>query len=195
MSRLAVLLSSRVRAEIFRLLFGLDPIELHLREMTRRSGLTFATVRQDLGKLARIDVVLARRDGNRLYYRANRDHPLYPDLRALVLKTAGLADVLNRALGTEGIRVAFVFGSWAAGGDRSGSDVDVMIIGDVGLREAVRRLSGAGERLGREVNPHALAPGEFARRRSTGEHFVKSVLAGPRIFLIGSERDLEELGR
>jgi DNA-binding transcriptional ArsR family regulator len=71
MALLAEILSSRVKAEIFRLLFGLSPKELHLRELERQSGLAVGTVRQELQRLVRLDLVAARRDGNRLYYRAN----------------------------------------------------------------------------------------------------------------------------
>ncbi len=74
MGTLSDLLSSRVRAEIFRLLFGLDEKELHLREMERQAGLSLGTIRQDLQKLVKLDLVTTRRDGNRLYYRANTDH-------------------------------------------------------------------------------------------------------------------------
>src|SRR5882757_9394994 len=99
MNTLAELLSSRVRAEIFRLLFGLTVRELHVRELERQSGLADATVRQELKKLTRMGIVQARRDGNRTYYRASAQHPLYDDIRNLVIKTNGLADVLRDALG------------------------------------------------------------------------------------------------
>ena len=78
MGILQELLSSRARAEIFRLLFGLSRSELHLRAVGRRSGLTVATIRQEFGKLKRLELVLSRRDGNRLYYRANQAHPPHP---------------------------------------------------------------------------------------------------------------------
>ncbi len=191
---LSGLLSSRVRAEIFRLLFGLSDPELHLREIERQSGLALGTVRQDLAKLSRLGLVKSRRDGNRLLYRANRENPLYEEIRGLVLKTDGLTAVLEKALGTKGIRTAFVFGSVARGDEQAHSDVDLMVIGDVGLRELSRRLAGVSERLGREVNPHALRPAEFKKRREAGDHFLASVMASPKIFVAGSEDDLAGLG-
>lgn len=76
MNTLAELLSSRVKAEIFRLMFGAGNGELHVREIERRSGLADATVRQELKRLTRLGVVEPRRDGNRTYYHANTQHPL-----------------------------------------------------------------------------------------------------------------------
>jgi len=129
MNSLADLLSSRVKAEIFRLLFGGAESELHVREIERRSGLADATVRQELKRLTRLGGVEPRRDGNRTYYHANAEHPLYPDIRNMVLKTSGLVDVMRDALSHPGIRLAFVFGSMASSNGKAGSDVDLMVIG------------------------------------------------------------------
>src|SRR4030043_2395229 len=106
---MAGLLSSRARAEIFRLLLSGTGEELHVREIERRSGLNDSTIRQELTKLVRLDLVQSRRDSNRVYYRAKTENPLYPEIRNLVLKTIGLADVLKSALVDTRIRAAFVF--------------------------------------------------------------------------------------
>jgi predicted nucleotidyltransferase len=195
MSALAGILSSRVRAEIFRLLFGLNEKELHMREMERQAALSLGTIRQDLQKLVKLDLVKARRDGNRLYYRANTDHPLFPEIRNLVLKTAGLVEVIKSALDREGIEVAFIFGSLARSKERAESDVDLMVIGTIGLRSLSSRLAGVSEQIGREINPHALSIEEFRRRKQNGNHFLSNVLESPKLFIIGSENDLEAMGR
>ena len=195
MNRLAELLSSRARAEIFRLLFGGTGKELHVREIERRSGLNDSTLRQELRKLVRLDLVESRRDSNRVYYHAKTENPLYPEIRNLVLKTSGLSDVLKSALADKRIRVAFIFGSIASGEEKAGSDVDLMVIGQLGLRDLSRLLSGIEEKIGREVNPHVLRKEEFRKRIRAKEHFVSSVVETPKIFIIGSQRELETMGR
>ena len=195
MSTLSDILSSRVRAEIFRLLFGLNEKELHMREMERQATLSLGTIRQDLQKLVKLDLVQARRDGNRLYYRANSDHPLFPEIRNLVLKTAGLVEVIKSALDREGIEVAFIFGSLARSKERAESDVELMVIGTIGLRSLSSRLAGVSEQIGREINPHVLSIEEFRRRKQNGNHFLSNVIASPKLFIIGSENDLEAMGR
>jgi predicted nucleotidyltransferase len=195
MSTLSGILSSRVRAEIFRLLFGLNEKELHMREMERQAALSLGTIRQDLQKLVKLDLVKARRDGNRLYYRANTDHPLFPEIRNLVLKTAGLVEVIKSALDREGIEVAFIFGSLARSKERAESDVDLMVIGTIGLRSLSSRLAGVSEQIGREINPNALSIEEFRRRKQNGNHFLSNVIESPKLFIIGSENDLEAMGR
>jgi DNA-binding transcriptional ArsR family regulator len=195
MNTLAELLSSRGRAEIFRLLFGPVSRELHVRELERQSGLADATVRQELKKLTRIGVVEARQDGNRTYYHANLQHPLYGDIRSLVLKTSGLTDVLREALGDSGIRLAFVFGSVASAKEQAHSDIDLMVIGTITLRQLGKWLSDVTIKIGREVSPHVLTPEEFARRVKAHDHFITSVLATPRLFVIGGEDELKAMGK
>jgi predicted nucleotidyltransferase len=112
-----------------------------------------------------------------------------------VLKTSGLSDVLKLALTDERIHAAFVFGSIASGEEKAGSDVDLMVIGELGLRDLSRLLSGIEEKIGREVNPHVLREEEFRRRTRAKEHFVSSVMETPKIFIIGSQRELEAMGR
>ena len=98
MSLLSEILSSNIRAEIFRLLFGVTDEELHMREIERRTGFAIGTIQTELKKLLRLDLLNKRRDGNRLYYHANKDHPLYTAIHNLVIKTVGLVDVLHGAL-------------------------------------------------------------------------------------------------
>lgn len=196
MSLLAEILSSKVRAEVLRLLFGLDAAELHMRELERRSGCAIGTIQTELKKLDRLGLVTGRRDGNRLYYRANREHPLYPDLRRIVIKTVGLVDVLRNALADagEGIHVAFVFGSIARNEEKASSDIDLMVIGTLGLRRLTALLSGLDDQVGREINPHVMSEKEFARRRREGEHFVTQLLASELVFIVGGQNELEKLG-
>ena len=123
------------------------------------------------------------------------EHPLYPDFRNLVLKTSGLAEVLRDALQGLDIRAAFVFGSVAAGEEKSGSNVDLMVSGTMTLRQLTKRLGAVASRLGREINPHILTAGEFARRRKTGDRSLTTVLRAPQLFAIGGEHELEGLGR
>jgi predicted nucleotidyltransferase/predicted DNA-binding transcriptional regulator len=193
-NRLAELLSSRARAEIFRLLLNGTGEELHVREIERRSGLNDSTLRQELRKLLRLDLVQSRKDSNRIYYCAKTENPLYPDICNLVLKTSGLADVLRSMLEDKRIRMAFVFGSIARGEEKAGSDVDLMVIGELGLRDLSRLLSGIEEKIGREVNPHVLRGEEFRKRIRAKEHFVSSVIETPKIFIIGSQHELEAMG-
>jgi predicted nucleotidyltransferase len=192
--KLLDVLFPQVRAEVLRLLFADESQELHLRELTRQSGLSLGTLQTEVEKLSAADLLLSRRDGNRRYFRANAVHPLFADLRQLVLKTAGLSDVLAVALDDlPGIELAFVFGSLAAGGGKAASDVDLMVIGDAGLRALAPRLRTAAEQLGREINPVTMTAADFVRDRDR-KPFLRDVLAKEKLFIKGNSDELERLG-
>ena len=195
MNILAEILSSKIRAEIFRLLFGATDQALHMREIERRSGYAIGTIQSEFKKLVRLDLVKKQRDGNRLYYRANKDHPLYADIHHLVLKTAGLVEVLQMALKpSPSIRTAFVFGSIASHEEKAQSDIDLMVIGTIGLRKLTTLLADASTQIGREINPYVLNVNEFIKRKENREHFITRVMEAPRIFIIGSENELDAMG-
>jgi predicted nucleotidyltransferase len=195
MKILSEILSSGTRAEVFRLLFDGSRTELHVREIERQSGFSDRTVRDELGKLLKLDLVIKRKAGNRVYYRANQSHPLYPEIVRIVIKTVGLVDVLRDALSHEKVALAFVFGSIASGEETGGSDVDLMIIGDITLREVSRLLAEKGAELGREISPVVMNPEEFKTRLGSKETFISRIVSGPKLFIIGKNEDVERLAR
>ena len=176
----------RTRGEIFRLLFETGDQEIHLRDLARLAGLSPAALQKELTSLAAKEFVLTRRDGNRLYYRANIGHPLYPELRSIVLKTSGIAAELSRALApVAGIDLALIFGSVAAATATSQSDVDLLVIGNTGLRKITSALRGVAETLGREINPVFFTPAEWREKHIVGDAFATRVSAEPKLFLKG----------
>lgn len=195
MNVLAELFSSRVRAEIFRFLFTGTADELHMRELERRSGCAIGTIQAELKKLVRLDLVASRRDGNRLYYHARANHPLYVDLCRLVQKTVGVVGLLRDVLADcREIDCAFVFGSLASNKEKSGSDIDLLVIGTVGLRSLSVKLAAVTESCGREINPHLLSAEEFRMRLSQNDHFLSNVMKSKKMLVMGGEDDLAKLG-
>ena len=165
-----------------------------MRELARKAALSDGTVRQELGRLEGLGVVTVRRSGNRAYYRAESSHPLYRDLRSLVLKTSGLVEVLREALQGSDIHLAFVFGSVAAGTESAGSDVDLMVVGSTSLRQVTKLVAASASRIGREINPHVLTVDELGKRKRKGDHFISSILRSPRLFVIRDDDELEAVG-
>lgn len=193
MNTLSEILSSRTRAEIFRLLYGPAEEELYVREIERRTGLNDRTIRQEIAKLLKLDLVLDRKDSNRIYYRANKSNPLYPDIRNLVIKSIGLVDIIKGALKDNRIKIAFIFGSLSEGKESSESDVDLFVIGNLGMREVSRLLSGVSERIGREINPHVMSSDEIKKRNNEKDNFISSVIKSSKLFIIGTENDLKTM--
>lgn len=185
----------KARAEILRLLFAGPAKELHLRDLARLAHLTPAAMQKELAHLCESGFVHSRRDGNRLYFRAVRDHPIFPDLRNVVVKTCGIAAELQQALAhIAGIELAFIFGSVAAGTDTAASDVDVLILGTVGLRKIAPALRAVSTRLVREINPKCMTVSEWKQKKKSADIFVKHLLSEPKLWLKGDDHELGNLG-
>lgn len=194
MGRLSLLFYSEIRAELLRLFFGLRSARLYLGEIERMTGFANRSIEEELKKLAGLQLLTATRDGNRVYYTANRVHPLYPELHNIVLKTDGLHDVLADALAPDRrIEFAFIFGSVAQSSERAESDLDLMIVGDLGQRDLATLLKKASESIGREINPHVFSRAEFGQRMANRDHFLTNILNKPTIFIKGNENEFADL--
>ena len=188
MNLLAQILSSHVRAEIFRLLFNINKSSIYLRDLQRQSGFSIGTIQKEIAHLNRLDLVTSERDGNRLYYAANSNHPLYNEICSLVEKTSGVAEKLKEILSSiKRIECAFIFGSFAKGEERSHSDIDLIIIGAVGLRILSSKFKELTEKTQREINPHVYSMKSWKEKLKKKDHFIKSVISEKKVFLIGDE--------
>ena len=193
MDPLALLFLSEIRAELFRVLLGISVKKMYRAEIVGLVDFAPSSVEEELAKLVKLELLLTTMDGNRRYYEANQAHPLYPELRSIVLKTVGLRDVLAAALPADRITYAFVFGSLAAQTATAASDVDLMIIGDATHRSLASALRAVGEKLSREINPHFFGIDEFLNRAAAKDHFLGDVLAKPKLFIIGDEHEFTDM--
>jgi predicted nucleotidyltransferase len=164
-------------------------------ELARRMGVPSSSLQRELRDLAEVGILKTHRQGNMVYYQADADSPVFPDLRGLLLKTAGLVDVLADALKSVAVnlRTAFVYGSIAAGAEKTDSDIDLMVIGHVSPAELAMPLRRARELLGREINPTVYTAAEFGKKHAADDHFLKQVLDKPKIFVIGNEYELGKI--
>lgn len=186
-SSLGALLLGKTRLSILSLLLPLPERKLYLREIVRLTGAGQGAVQRELHKLTLAGILIKTREGNLTYYSANRSSPVFNELRGLVEKTAGIAGALREALLplTDSIEHAFLYGSLARGEELARSDVDLMVVGDVSFTGVVTAVSPLQESLGREVNPTVFSPAEFRQRVEDGDHFLKRVMSGERVDLIG----------
>lgn len=184
----------KARAELLRLLFANADQSLHLRDLARLSGLAVGTIQREIANMRDAELIIERRDGNRLYFSANQQHPIFPELRSIAFKTTGLQAQLAEALASvKGIEMAFVYGSFATGTATSRSDIDLFVIGSAGLRQLAPRLRPLAEMLDREINPSAISPQSYTERLRAGDAYITDVTAKPKLWIIGSDDELAKL--
>ncbi len=195
MDSLAETLWPTGRRRILGLLFAHPDEEWHLRDIARLTDLAPATVQREATALHEAGILTRRRSGRQVYYCADTSCPIFLELQGIALKTTGLADVVRRNLRrlADRIEVALIFGSMAQGNVTNESDVDLFVVGDIGLRDLAPALREMERTLRREVNAITMSAGEFAERLADGEHFVTGVLDEPMIFVVGDADDLARL--
>ena len=167
--------------------------DYHVRELARLTGTAPGTLHKELAKLAATGLLLRKTQGNQVRYQANQQCPVFPELAGLLRKTTGAAEVLATALAPLAPPLALIFGSVASGTETASSDIDLLIIGNIGFADVVRATHPAQAELGRDINPVVYSANEFKRRVDEQDPFVLDLLANPKIFLTGTTHDLSQL--
>ena len=163
----------------------------YMRELARHLRVTPSSLQRELDSLVGGGILRQKREGKHVYFQAATDSPIFEELRGLVLKTVGLVDVIRTALEPFADRIpwAFIYGSVAKSKEHSASDVDLMIVGHVGLAELSTPLRKAEHRISRAVNPTVYTPDELAGRVKSNHHFLTKVLGSKKLFVLGDPRD------
>ena len=194
---LSVTLFGKTRRGVLSLLYGHVDEAFYLRQIARVAGVGLGAVQREVKQLHHAGIVQRMVRGHQVYYQANRNCPVFEELKGLILKTAGAVTVIQSALAplSDRIRIAFIHGSMARGEEEKGSDVDVLVVGEVTFSEVVSAIHEAQAILNREINPTVYPPGEFQSKLAAGHHFLRTVVRGSLIFVIGDKRELEGLAK
>lgn len=152
-----------------------------------------SSLQRELSSLEQSGILQQRKDGRRTYFKAETRSPIFRELRSIFEKTVGLIPSLRNALKpfADKIACAFVYGSIARREEHATSDVDLMVIGNVGLGDLAPSLRKTEKRLGREVNVTNYSVDEFRKKIAGGDHFLTTVLKGSLQFVKGEQRDLD----
>ena len=183
-------LFSGLQQRLLAVLFGQPDRSFYGNELLRLTGTGRGALQRELEKLVSADLVTVTPVGNQKHYQANAAAPIFAELRGIVMKTLGLADVLRTALNAvaDRIELAFVFGSVAKGTDIATSDIDLMVVTEtLTYADLFEGLAAAEQVLGRKVNPTLYTSAALAEKVRTENSFVLRVLSQPKIFLIGTE--------
>jgi predicted nucleotidyltransferase len=180
----------KVRQRVLSVLFGAPDRSFYTNEVIGLAQSGAGAVQRELADLAGAGLLTVRKQGNQKHFQANAASPVFAELRGLVLKTMGLADVLRTALAplAPQIERAFVFGSIAKQQDTAASDVDLLVVSDtLGYGDMFAALEGASQTLGRTVNPALYTAADFRARLQGDNAFINRVMQQPKIWLIGQE--------
>jgi predicted nucleotidyltransferase len=182
------------RRRVLGLLLLAPDAALHGREIARRTDLPSGTVIRELNRLVHAGLLKRESRGNQALYSADRTCPVFEEVAGILRKTSGAGDVIAGALAplADGIEIAFIYGSFAGGTARADSDIDVLIIGAVGLGSVIDALHPVQNLVGREINPKIFSAREWEDKRKAKNAFVTELRANPKLFLIGDKDEFEK---
>lgn len=190
-------LFSKTRRAVLGLLYGHVDEAFYLRQIARVCGGGLGAVQRELAKLSGAGILRRTVRGPLVFFQADPNCPVFDELKSIIVKTAGTADVIRAALAplANRIGIALVYGSTARGEQTRQSDVDLLVVGDVAFSDVLSALAPAQETLRREVNPTVYPPDEFRSKVTAGQHFLCSVVKEAKVFVIGDERELAGLAQ
>lgn len=188
-------LFSRTRSSLLALLYGQADESFHLRQLVRTIGGGHGALQRELRHLTNLGLIVRTARANQVLYQANSQSPIFSEVRGLVAKTVGISDAIRSALAILGakVEVALVYGSVARQQEQVHSDVDLMVLGEATFGEVVSALATAQMRIDREINPNVFPIAEFRSKLKAGNHFLKSIMTGKNLFVIGTRNDLARL--
>lgn len=186
-------LFSKTQRQVLGLLFGQPERSFYSKEIVDLAGVGTGTVHRELEKLQGAGLLTVKKIGNQKHFQANPASPIFGELKGIVRKTFGVADLVHAALApfANMIRVAFIYGSVATGSDKAGSDVDLMVVSDqLAYSDLLANLAEVENKIGRPVNPTIYTTEEYLNRLANKSNFLTSLTQHPLIFLIGTEHDV-----
>jgi len=190
---LYALFSSAARVQVLELLLNNASQRFYQREISQRATLPIQAVQRELTKLTQIGLVTKTTEGNRAYYQINKDYYIFKELKNIFLKSSGIGEALQKAFNKQKeITVAFIFGSVARGTEKSESDIDLLVLGDISARKLNELVFTVAEKMGREINQHLYSPTDFIKKIKSGNHFAVQITKGPKLFLIGNHNEFKQ---
>ena len=191
---LKTIFGSKTRINILKLFIFNPKREYYVREIERLIKTSFDLVRRELIHLETIGLLKSRVSGKQKYYTLNTEHMLFPEFKSMILKTAGIGDIIQGAIKNRNdILIAFIYGSYAKNSENAESDIDLFVIGDILSADLQQSVSEVESQTKREINPTVYSSKEFKEKYKAKNHFILSVIKEPKIFLKGDEDGLRKL--
>lgn len=194
-SNLSNALFSKTRQGVLAATYGQPERWWYLSELADWLGTSPSSLQRELKALSTTGILKTKREGNRIYFQAETDSPIFNPLKELVAQTLGFILALQEDFYQFDNRLecAFIYGSVARGEEKPSSDVDLLIIGSIGLADLAPTLRRLEKKFNREFNAACFAPEEFKEKARGANHFLTAVLKEEKIFIKGDADDLDRL--
>lgn len=176
--------------EILNLFFKDQEKEYYFREIAKKLNKEPSYCQKYLDNLVKDEILLDERRGNMRFFRLNKEHPLYDEIKSIISKTIGLENELKELVDKlDNVECAFVFGSIAKGTENNNSDVDLMLIGNINQDALINMISSLEGKIAREINYHIYSSQEIVKKIKEKDGFISNIFLSPIIKLKGNPYD------
>lgn len=180
-------LRSKARKRLLAFYFTNPSARHHLRDLAVRLDVDPSNLSKELGRLEREGLFRSEVSGRQKYFQLNREYPLFDEVRGIVAKTIGAVPLIAQSLKkVEGLREAYLYGSFARNQQDAASDIDILVIGEPGSQALAVAMQKLERQLGREINYTVLSPKEFHSRRKRKDAFLENVWQNKRVSLVSA---------
>jgi predicted nucleotidyltransferase len=184
-------LFSATRAELLGLFFNNPDDRFYLREIARHIGKDAAGIKRELDNLVKMGLLGREKRGIQKYYFANKNSPIFSEMKGLIFKTTGVHGAMKASLSRlKGVKTAFIYGSYAKGSEKEDSNINLMVIGQANITELNDMVMGLEEKLKRDIDYLVFDEQEYRKRKEMKDPFIRELLKGKKIFLVGKEDEL-----
>lgn len=175
------LFSSSIRADVLSLLLNSPDEKFYVREIAKLLRKNPSGVKRELDNLEKMGIVQSERVANLKYFHADKNSPLFSELKNLITKSLGLPGALKAVLRAAGVKAAFIYGPFAEGEDVD--TVDLMVIG--AEEDLVKEFRNIERKFGRRVTWIEMEEDDYKLKKRKGDSALRKILSGKRISLIG----------
>ncbi len=184
-------LFSSTRAELLGLFFNNPDDRFYLREIARHIGKDAAGIKRELDNLVKIGLLAKEKRGVQKYYFANKNSPIFAEMKGLIFKTTGAQGAMKTSLSRlKGVQTAFIYGSYARGSEKEDSNINLMVIGQANITELNDMVMSLEDKLKRDIDYLVFDEQEYRKRKESKDPFIRELLRGKKIFLVGNEDGL-----
>ncbi len=185
---------SQTRLKLINILFYNPQDIFYVRQLVRLTDEEINSVRRELANMQKSGVINSEWRGNRLYYWADKQSSLFFNLLAIANQSSGLGLKLQNKNETTGtIKLVFYSNKFITGDKRNPDDIDLIIVGDVSLREIDSFIKQEEQTRGHEINYMVMGKGEFRLRRQKRDQFIVDFFLGSPIAIIGNQSEISSL--
>lgn len=184
------LITSKLKSKILSYYYTNPEASCYVRELAAIVGEDAGNLSRELRNLETEGMFTSSTKGRLKFYSLNKRYPLFNEIKKIIFKTEGIEGSLRQLVAAyKGVEIAFVYGSYAKGGEKKTSDIDIVIVGNIPRDNFTSEVRALESKLNREINFNIFKRKEFDKERKKTGGFLNILLKGKVILLKGSLDD------